>query len=121
MSDKSIETQIALFNEHLENIKLQVGRSVSHIESEQRVTSNISQRVTQTEDWLRRLNEAFDKHERIILNEGKGLVFRVFIIEQEAKNQINKKEAFRWTIGTIMSFVAVMISLISTILTVLLK
>lgn len=89
-------------NEHLE---VQLKRLISHVESEQRVTGNISKRVDQVEKLT-------DKHEKMLINTGQGLMFRIDRIEQRSENS-------KSSLNTWLSVFALIISLISVIVMIL--
>lgn len=50
MTESEMKTQLAVLNERVGNLNTQLNRFISHLESEQRVTGEISKRV----DYLER-------------------------------------------------------------------
>lgn len=93
--------KLLLLERDLKDIDSQVKRLVSHLESEQRVTGNISKRV----DTVEKLHE---KHESMLINSGKGLMFRMNNIEQ-------REQASRSNLTTWVSILALLIALGSMI------
>lgn len=90
----NFETDVLLLKERSENFKDQLGRFVSHLESEQRVTGNISKRVDEANYLIRSVDELVKKHEKLLLNEGKGLSYRIDRIENLL--EIRKNNTGMW-------------------------
>lgn len=77
----NFEVDLLLLKERSENFKDQLMRFVSHLESEQRVTGNISKRVDEANYLIKTVDELVKKHEKLLLNEGRGLAYRIDRIE----------------------------------------
>jgi len=106
------EAKLAVIEEKINNIQTQIHRFVSHLESEQRVTGNISKRVDVAQtiiDELKRTNEVYDK---ILRNGGVGLSVRVDRLEKSSEG--NKARVFMF-----MSIVSVLISITIMIIQIL--
>jgi len=91
---ESLESQVRILIERTENFKDQLNRFVSHLESEQRVTGNISTRVGDIKSIVDRIDRVIERHERILLNDGKGMIVRIDRLEQMASN--NKSRTTTW-------------------------
>lgn len=102
------DTKLVLLEERYDNIKTQLGRFQSHLESEQRVTGNISKRVDTFEHFMKTQHELLLKFDRIIFNEGKGLTYRVDRLENQSSNS---KDKHRWNTATIISILSLLTSL----------
>lgn len=76
--DEEVKTDIAVIKVQIENMNSQMQRFISHLESEQRVTSNISKRV----DTLQ------------------------FTVEHLQKDRDRSQSNSRWRIETIISLMA---------------
>lgn len=98
------EKEIAILNERTENLKDRIARFTSHLESEQRVTGNISKRVDQVELTQKYHQELLSKFDRMLLNEGRGLTFKVDRLEHQEKNR-------RWNVGVIMGIFSLLVSI----------
>lgn len=106
-----------VLNEKLENIRLQLGRIISDFESEKEVRVANSKRL---DDAIKRIDELIlyknfdreklEKHERILFNDGKGLIFKVDRIDRALES---KKDSVRYWIQIIISILAVVISLLA--------
>lgn len=96
MDEKQIHADIAVLKEKTKNNDLQVKRCISHIKSEQRVTSNISKRV----DTLQRSN---DKLQDAVENIEKTLDERYERIQNTLDE---KKESHRWNWGMIIQIIS---------------
>lgn len=89
------ESDFAVLKERYDNLSLQMGRIVSHIESERDRIVEVSKRVDTANGSLERLQKQADKFEKILLNGGKeGLVFKVGSLERDAEN--SDKSWHRW-------------------------
>jgi hypothetical protein len=107
------ESEKALVNEKLDNLKTQVARLISHFESEQRVTGNISKRVSETEFYQKSHLEKIEKFERILLNEGKGMTYRIDRLERMIES---KKDNTRVIIQNVLTVAALIISIIAILM-----
>lgn len=76
--DEEVKTDIAVIKVQIENMNSQIQRFISHLESEQRVTNNISKRV----DTLQ------------------------FTVENLQKDRDRSQNNSRWRIETIISLMA---------------
>lgn len=89
------ETEFALLKERYENLSRQMGRIVSHIESERDRIVEVSKRLDTANGSLDRIQKQADKFEKILLNSGRdGLVFRVVNLERDGEN--NEKNWIKW-------------------------
>jgi hypothetical protein len=94
--------KLVLLEKGQEHTDFQLKRFMSHLESEQRVTNNISKRVDASEKLV-------DKHEKMLINDGRGLMFRMDRIEQrEAASKSNLHTWFS-VLSLIISLVALII------------
>lgn len=86
-----------LLEKEVEYLKVQSGRTVAHVDSEQRVRVEQGKRldasirdVDRLKDDLRReidrLSKQNEKHESMLVNGGHGLTYRVDRIEQRQKS-----------------------------------
>ncbi len=106
-----------VLNERLENIRLQLGRIISDFNSEKDVRVANSKRL---DDAIKRIDELImyknfdheklEKHERILFNDGKGLIFKIDRIDRALES---KKDIFRFWIQLFVSIGAIIISLIA--------
>lgn len=111
------EVNLAVLEERLENIKLQVFRLMAHVESEQRVSGNHERRIESHDKWLNRMQIEVDSHEKLLLN-GEGLTIKMdrltqYVKQQETifKEQKAEMEKFQWTLPNIIA----VLSLLSTL------
>src|ERR1041385_1572271 len=89
------ETDLALLKERYENLKTQMDRIVSHLESERDRIGGVSKRVDTANSSLERLQKQADKFEKILLNSGRdGLVFRMVNLERDGEN--SEKNWIKW-------------------------
>lgn len=102
------EIRIAVLIERMENIKDQFKRFTSHFDSEERATILISKRIDQHDTVIKQHWDLLSKHERILFNDGKGLIFKVDRLERMHENR-------NFTFGTIVSVVSLLLSIIATI------
>lgn len=105
----SLESQVRVLIERTENFKDQLNRFVSHLESEQRVTGNISSRVGDIKSIVDRIDRVIERHERLLLNDGKGLVVRMDRLDQITSNNKNR-------VATLISIISLLTSVGSFIL-----
>lgn len=61
MDDDKLEVKLVRLEEKVANLVIQVNRIISHVESEQRVTGNISKRVDMLQHTLERIEKNLDK------------------------------------------------------------
>jgi len=104
-----LETRLIILEERSENARLQIARFVSHLESEQRVTGNISKRVDMCEKMIGNAEHQIEMMDKILLNGNGGLVVRIDRLEQ--RNDGNKNR-----LVLIISIASTLISLITLIL-----
>jgi hypothetical protein len=95
--------KIILLEKEVEGLNTQLKRFISHVESEQRVTTNISKRVDSIENLT-------DKHEKMLINTGQGVMFRVDRMEQRESR--SKSSIQMW-----ISVLAIIISVLTLIAT----
>lgn len=89
------ETRIALLEEQLKDLKFQQGRTISHVESEQRVRTEQGKRLDQGLRDLERIKDQQEKHDSMLRNNGSGLMFRVAKLEFRIDN--SKENITRWS------------------------
>lgn len=104
-----LESDVLLLIERCENFKDQLNRFVSHLESEQRVTGNISKRVDEANYLIKSIDDICKKHERILLNEGKGISYRIDRLE---RMQDNRKTAFNSWFSVLSLLISLMALLV---------
>lgn len=111
------EITIHVLEERIENLKIQLLRLMSHIESEQRVSNNHDQRIISHDKWINRMQVEIDGHDKILSN-GEGLVVKMDRLIQYVKNQEilaaqqkTEAEKFQWTLPNIIA----VLSLLATI------
>lgn len=111
------EINIAVLEERINNLDIQIKRFISHLNSEQRVSVLHGQRLGDLDKWLDRMQEEIDAHDKLISN-GEGLIIRMDRITQYMKQQeiVLKErkveaEKFQWTLPNIIS----VLSLLATI------
>lgn len=63
MTDEEYKISVAVTNEKLSNLSDQFKRFISHLESEQRVTTNISKRVDQIEHIINHIEDTKNKEQ----------------------------------------------------------
>lgn len=109
---ESVESQIRLLIERTDNFKDQLNRFVSHLESEQRSMGNISKRVEDAHFIIKLFDEAIKKHERILLNDSKGLSFEIDRLK--TLSQARKSNISSWIsiLSLITSIIAMVIMII---------
>lgn len=108
------ETNSAVLEERLENLKLQLFRLMAHVESEQRVSENHDRRIEAHDKWINRMQVEVDSHEKLLLN-GEGLTIKMDRLTRDMESLIEdqktKEEKYQWTLPNIIS----LLSLIATI------
>lgn len=102
------EAKIIILSERYDNMNLQICRFVSHLESEQRVTGNISKRVDMCEKMILNLEKNQELVDKILRN-GNGLVVRVDRIEQRNEGNRNKIALIFGIVSTLVSIVTLII------------
>ncbi len=87
---ESLETRIAVLTKTVEELELQSGRTVSHVESEQRVRVEQGKRLDQCikdleriKDELKDLKDDNKEYRRVIYSEN-GLIIRLDRLEQRS-------------------------------------
>jgi hypothetical protein len=106
--EENREIKIAVLIERMENIKDQFKRFSSHFDSEERATILISKRIDQHDLTIRQHWDVLTKLDRILFNDGKGLIFKVDRLERMHENR-------NWTFGTIVSVISLLISILTVI------
>lgn len=106
-----MDVPIEVLYERMQNYKDQVMHLIALYESEQRVTGNISKRTEDNNYAIKSIDEIVKKHERIILNEGKGISYRIDRIEQWQKH----KQSSLSTWISILSFLSSIGAILVTI------
>ena len=110
-----IENQLEIF-------RLQQGRLASDWDSEKdnrkllsdRV-SDLSKAIHDLHHYKNRTNEQIEKFERILLNEGKGLVWKVGNISMTLESN---KDSGRYRLNTVLSIAAILLSLITSLIAI---
>jgi predicted glycosyltransferase involved in capsule biosynthesis len=82
--NESIE--FLLLQKQVENIDLQVKHFVAHLESEQQVYGGHQRLIDANKLIMEMHQKLIDKHDLLLLNNGKGLVFKVDRLEQRNSN-----------------------------------
>lgn len=111
------DVHLAVLEERMENLKLQLFRLMAHVESEQRVSQNHDRRLESHDKWINRMQLEVDSHEKLLLN-GEGLTVKMdrltqYVKHQEIllKEQKAEAEKFQWTLPNIIA----LLSLLSTL------
>lgn len=107
------DKEIALIHERQENLKSQVARFISHLESEQRVTGNISKRVDDANRNIETHAKQLEKYDSIIFNKGRGLIFDV---DRLVRMSESNKDRGRFVITTTLSIAAIILSIVTIII-----
>lgn len=105
MSD-TVEYQ--LLKQDVENIKTQLNRFVAHLESEQRVYGGHRALIDYNKTILDVHQKLIEKHESMLLNNGRGLLFDVDRLKQRAES--NRANLALWI--SLVSTAAAIISII---------
>lgn len=79
------DTDLELLKQDCTNLKTQIERLVSHVESEQRVYGQHGKRIDQHERTMTTLQTLVDKLDNILRNGNGGLQLRVDRLEQREK------------------------------------
>jgi chaperonin cofactor prefoldin len=106
MPNESTETRLARLEEYRQNVKDQLGRIISHLESEQRVYGGHGKRIDLMEKLFEKMQRDNEIVERLLRDDEKGLSVRMDRIEQQQKSSSARIE--RW-----ISILAVILSLVS--------
>lgn len=106
----NVEVRLRLVEVATENLDLQNKRFVSHLESEQRVSQNQGKLIDANTRTSETQQKILEKHELILLNSGRGILFRIDRLEQRNEGSKNRLYA-------ILSIVSVIISAIMMLYT----
>lgn len=109
--EENSKIELAILKERLQALQDQLKRLISHVDSEQRVSTNISKRVDQLEFQSNNIFEAIEKHNKILLNEGKGLSMRIDRMEQSAIGKRYRLTVWFGTISILLSLIAAGVSI----------
>lgn len=102
------DTEYQLLKQDVENIKTQINRFVSHLESEQRVYGGHRTLIDYNKTIIDMHQKLIEKHESMLINNGRGLMFDVDRLKQRAEN--NKANLALWI--SLISTAAAIISII---------
>jgi hypothetical protein len=108
----SIETRLAVIEERVRDNKDQIGRTSSHVVSEQRVSHNHEKRIDALEKGLERLDKRHVVYDTILFNAGVGVVVKLDRIIQRELQKENDSKKFQWTFSNIMAIVSIVGNLI---------
>lgn len=105
--------------DYKDSVRLQIGRIISDFNSEKEVRVANSKRLDEAIKRLDQLEiyknfdrEKLEKHDRILFNEGKGLIFKVDRIDRLIDL---KKDNNRYLISLLLTVIAVLISIAALI------
>lgn len=99
--------EFARLEERVTGIKGQLDRLVAHVDSEQRVYTNHGKRIDVLDRSIDRMQTEIDKHDKILLNSGAGIVLKMDrIIQSEERRNT------RFNSANLLSAIAILISLI---------
>lgn len=112
MEDKDrihqLQIEITLLNERYEKLYDQSEHIKGLYVSEQRVSVNQGKRIDQNFHMIETIQKVMEKHERMLTNNGRGLLFDVDRLKQRAEN--NKANLALWI--SLISTAAAIISII---------
>lgn len=109
MEGESIETRVVRLEEYRQNVKDQLGRLVSQMESEQRVYGGHGKRLDLMEKLFEKMQRDIEVYDKILRNGGVGLSIRMDRIEQRDQGSKNR-------IGLWLSIAAVIVSVLNFII-----
>lgn len=115
------EINIAVLEERINNLDLQIKRFIAHLESEQRVSQLHGRRIESQEKWVNRMQLEIDAHDKLLSN-GEGLIVKMDRLTQYVKQKEElfkaeraelkaQAEKFQWTLPNIIA----VLSLLATI------
>lgn len=102
------EHDIILLQEKFKNHDDQIKHIIALYESEQRGRNNIYKRIDQAEYTFKGNDDLLKKHERILLNEGKGLSYEVDRLKRLQEN----KKSYLITWISILSLLTSVVAII---------
>jgi phosphoglycerate dehydrogenase-like enzyme len=102
------ETEFELLKQEVQHIDGQFKRFVSHLESEQRVYNGHRALIDYNKTMLDIHQKSLEKHEAILINSGRGLLFDVDRLKQRAES--SKSNIALWI--SIISAAAAIISIV---------